>query len=292
MNGDELVIRGRRLGGAEITLIRGLMEAHPDWGRTRLSKELCLRWDWKQPSGQIKDIACRAMLVKLEQRGLITLPPRRRFEQLPAGRNRPPPPYDGATSLIACPLAELMPLRLLPAFGDLNPLFRSLVFHYHYLGLRSIVGENMRYLVMSRDHRPLACLLFGSAAWRVKARDLWIGWSDAARRQNLQQVTNNTRFLILPWVRVPHLASHLLALVCRRISRDWQERYGHPIHLLETFVERDRFTGTCYRAAGWIHVGATTGRSRNDRYKTLSVPIKDVWLRPLGRRGCEMLRRA
>jgi hypothetical protein len=162
------------------------------------------------------------------------------------------------------------------------PLFKFLLQRYHYLGHKVCVGENLKYLFRDRQGRILACMLFGSAAWKAKARDVFIGWDSVQRQRNLFLLTNNTRFLILPWVRVPHLASHLLALTRDRLSTDWMNKYGHPIHLLETFVERERFRGTCYRAAGWIHVGATTGRSRNDVHNTLRVPVKDIYLYPLG----------
>jgi hypothetical protein len=160
-------------------------------------------------------------------------------------------------------------------------LFRSLLQAHHYLGLRNSVGENLKYLARDRHGRPVACLLFGAAAWQAKARDEWIGWTSAQRQHALSRLANNTRFLVLPWVRVPHLASHLLGQVAQRLAADWRGKYGHGIELLETFVERQRFRGTCYRAAGWVHVGATTGRSRNDREQTLSVPVKDIYLRPL-----------
>ena len=162
-------------------------------------------------------------------------------------------------------------------------MFRFLLHRYHYLGLRNGVGENLKYLVRDPRGRPLACVLFGSAAWKAQARDRFIGWEASTRQQRLGGLTNNARFLVLPWVRVPHLASHLLAQVARRVSADWIAKYGHPIYLLETFVDRDRFRGTCYRAAGWRHVGATTGRSRNDVDNTLQVSIKDIYLRPLSR---------
>jgi len=153
--------------------------------------------------------------------------------------------------------------------------------NHHYLGFSRTVGENLKYLISDRTGRHLACLLFGSAAWKTLPRDSFIGWSDAVRQKNVNLLTNNTRFLIMPWVHVPHLASHILGLVMRRLCDDWRAKYAHPIHLVETFVEHDRFRGTCYRAANWIFVGQTKGRSRQDRYSTLKVPIKDIFLYPL-----------
>jgi hypothetical protein len=170
-----------------------------------------------------------------------------------------------------------------------SKLFKYLLSRYHYLGWSGIVGENMKYLVFDRKHDSLACLLFGSAAWKSAPRDNFIGWDAATREANLQLLTNNMRFLILPLVRVLHLASHILGQVAGRISSDWMARYKHPIYLLETFVERERFRGVCYQAANWIYVGQTKGRSRNDRYATLKVPIKDIYLYPLTKRFRETL---
>jgi len=147
----------------------------------------------------------------------------------------------------------------------------------------------MKYMVFDKNGTPLACLLFGSAAWKCAPRDSYIGWNQRARETNINLVTNNTRFLILPWVKVPHLASHILGRVIRRISSDWVAKYGHPVYLLETFVEKERFSGICYRAANWVLVGQTTGRSRNDRYSTLKVPVKEIYLYPLTTRFREVL---
>ena len=160
-------------------------------------------------------------------------------------------------------------------------MFNGLLAHEHYLGHRNTVGENLRYLVRDRHGRPVACALFGSAAWKCADRDAFLGWDRATRERNLQRLTNNTRFLIPGWVQVPHLASHVLGLIARRIRADWQAKYGHPIHALETFVDRSRFKGTCYRAANWLRLGETRGRTRNDRAHRIRAAIKDVYLYPL-----------
>jgi hypothetical protein len=167
-----------------------------------------------------------------------------------------------------------------PGSEDLR-LFNCLLSRYHYLGHRNTVGENIRYLVRDCTGRPVGCALFGSAAWKCAARDAWIGWDHGRREANLGFLTNNTRFLVLPWVTVPHLASHLLATLARRVRADWQAKYGHPVHALETFVESDRFKGTCYRAANWLRLGSTQGRTRNDRNHCLRATVKDVYLYPL-----------
>jgi hypothetical protein len=227
-------------------------------------------------------MACRSLLLKLEARGQIRLPPRR-TASVNALRNRQVPQLDEAPRGLEGSLASLQPVRVQPvAQGSAEArLFQALLQRYHYLGHRNCVGENLKYLAQDRQGRPLACLLFGSAAWKAAARDQWIGWSEAQRRRNLSLVTNNTRFLIPGWVRVPHLASHLLGLVARRLSADWQQKYGHPIYLLESFVETPRFAGTCYRAAGWLPVGLTTGRTRNDDGLKPRVPRKALYLKAL-----------
>ena len=187
-------------------------------------------------------------------------------------------------------LKAVMPLRveIADARGRIGE-FKTLVGQFHYLGYGRSVGECMRYLVRSRDGTPLACLMFGSSAWRCAPRDKFIGWSDEERRSKLYLTTNNTRFLILPNARIPHLASHVLSLISRRISQDWQTKYGHPLHILETFVERDRFRGVCYRAANWLRVGETAGRGRDDIDRTASLPIKDVYLYPLRKKYRQLL---
>ena len=285
---ETATIQGREITQDDIELVRRLIEANPCRNRTRLSQELCLLWNWRAANGQVKDMACRTLLLKLEQRGHITLP-RRRSPGRGCGKvSIPYVPHN--TASIACSLSALKPVHVqLVENTSLLDLFQSLLYRYHYLGFSSTVGENMKYMVFDREHNPLACLLFGSAAWNCTPRDDFIGWNAETRKANLQFLTNNMRFLILPWVRAPHLASHILGQVARRISSDWMVRYNHPIYLLETFVELERFRGACYQAANWIYVGQTKGRSRNDRYATLKVPIKDIYLYPLTKRFRETL---
>lgn len=276
------LIQGRIIGPADLALIRAWLAAHPSGHRTRLSRELCALWDWRNPAGRLKDMAARSLLLQLEARGQIRLPPRR-TASVNGARNRALAPVPHEQSPIQGELAAVRPVQL-QALGEPGPdlaLCKFLLQRYHDLGLRNGVGENMKYLARDRAGRPLACLLFGSAAWHLRPRDAWIGWNDAQRRRHLSLLTNNTRFLILPWVRVPHLASHLLHLVTARLSHDWQLKYGHPIHLLETFVERDRFAGACYAAAGWFHAGATTGRTRNHPQHHATAPVKKIYLQPL-----------
>ena len=267
----------------EVDLIQRLLAEHPDWGQTRLSQELCALWDWRNGAGRIKDMAARTLLLKLEQRKLIVLPPRRRTPSN-AARNRSLRLIDHDQTPIAGSLRTLMPLSINRVGKDAANLaiFKSLIAQHHYLGLRNTVGENIKYLIRDRRSRLVGALLFGSAAWQTQPRDAFIGWSLSARRARLSHITNNTRFLIPGWVRVPHLASYILSRVSRRLDTDWQLKYGHRIHLLETFVDQ-RFRGTCYRAANWICVGQTQGRTRNGPRGAPAAPIKDVYVYPLSK---------
>jgi hypothetical protein len=276
------------MGPTELAQVRQLLAAHPDWSRRHLSQQLARLWEWRNGLGHLKDMAARTLLLKLEQRGWIGLPPRR---QAPSNRMRhkqvPVLPAVAPPSPVREPLAALRPLIITevstPAGASQRPLFEALLHRHHYLSYRSTVGENLQYLVCDPQRRPLACLLFGAAAWHCADRDRYIGWDRRSRRQNLHLLTNNTRFLILPWVQVPGLASHVLSRISRRLSRDWRHKYGHPIYLLETFVERDRFRATAYRAANWVRVGQTQGRTRQDRPDGTrqEAPVKDIYVYPL-----------
>jgi hypothetical protein len=231
--------------------------------------------------GRLKDMACRTLLLKLERRGNISLPVRRRA---PVNHRRTvsfqPVLHD--TTPIQGPLANLRPIQLIVADKAATaPLWQTLLSAYHYLGFKTRVGHSLRYLALDRQDRPVGCSLFGAAAWTCAPRDRFIGWTSAQRQAHLPNVLNNMRFLIPPWVRVPHLAGHLLALAVRQLPADWQRKYGFPIYLLETFVDKSRFSGTCYRAANWLPVGETTGRSRQDRDRLLRVPVKAVYVYPL-----------
>ena len=278
----DLMVQGRCVSSEELMQIRTLLLEQSTWHRTRLSRELCALWDWRNEAGRLKDMACRTLLLKLQARGLLQLPARQRAS-VNGSRNRNPTIVAHDTSPLEVPLPELRPLSVEPISSGSSQarLFQFLLHRYHYLSHHNCVGENLKYLVYDRHGRPLACLLFGSAAWKCSPRDRFIGWNDGLRQKGLRFLTNNTRFLILPWVRVAHLASHMLSLITHRLSRDWQQKYAHPIHLVETFVESQRFAGTCYQAAGWIQVGPTTGRGRNSPSQIPQGPIKEVLLKPL-----------
>ena len=275
-----LVIQGRAIRPEDVALIGDWLESHPDSNRTRLSRYLCQAWNWRNSAGRLKDMACRSLLLKLEARGQIQLPPRR-TASVNALRNRQAPSVEHDQQVIEGPLRSLRPVWIQPVAEGTSQarLFQFLLQRYHYLGHRNCVGENLKYLAQDRHGRTLGCLLFGSAAWKAAVRDRWIGWSSKQRARQLGLVTNNARFLLLPWVRVPHLASHLLGRVAARLSADWQQKYGHPIYLLESFVEQPRFAGTCYRAAGWVQVGLTTGRTRNDDGRKPRAARKALYLK-------------
>ena len=285
-----LVMQGRQWSGADLELIRGLLDEHPEWCRSRLSVELCERWAWRNAQGRLKDMAARTLLLKLERAGHLRLPARR--GPSPNGRrNRLVPVMAQVPDPIRGVLRELRPLSVsvvAPGSQDLR-LFNGLLAHEHYLGHRNTVGENLRYLVRDRQGRPVACVLFGSAAWKCAVRDTFIGWDRATRERNLPYLANNTRFLIPGWVQVPHLASHVLGLIAQRIRADWQAKYGHPVHALETFVD-PRFRGTGYRAANWLRLGQTRWRTRNDRAHCIRTSVKGVYLYPLVKDFREALR--
>jgi hypothetical protein len=284
-----IVIQGKKIAPEDIELIKKLIEDNPAWGRTRLSKELCILWSWKNSGGRLKDMACRSLLLRLDKQKLLTLPaPKKKANN--DKRNSSVHPVLHSSLPISAGLKDLLPVEIRPVEAGCElDLFKCFLSLYHYLGFSGTVGENLKYMAYDRDERPLACLLFGSSAWACSPRDCFIGWDSKKRQKNLSLTTGNTRFLVLPWVSVKYLASHILSKVCRRIKDDWEAKYGHPVYLLETFVERDRFAGTCYKASNWAHVGETTGRSRNDIYNTMKVPVKDIYLYPLAKRFREVL---
>ena len=277
-----LKMQGRFVTEAEINEVRMLLQKHPLWNRSRLSRELCGRWKWRRPDGQIKDMACRELLRKLESRTLIKLPPRQR-----PGPGRLPAiePIVVDQRPISCRLSDIKPVKIVNASNcaDYEKVFNYLVKQYHYLSYGRPVGQNMKYMILGRNERFLGCLLFGAAAWKTEARDRWIGWPTDVRERNLGLICNNTRFLILDWVKVPHLASHAFGACLRRLPRDWRHRYGTDIAMVETFVDTMRYAGTCYKAANWFKIGQTKGRSRQDRDRKLKVSVKDVFVYPLRR---------
>ncbi len=275
-----LTIRKRAIDADEVRFIQNVIDDNWRKSRTEISKILCRKWNWRQPNGHLKDMACREILITLYRKGLIKYPPGKhdgknslRNRSIPVIQVDQTPLQDSLKNL---PSAELRPVRN----TDDEPLYNSLVQQHHYLGYRQIVGNHLKYVAFIGE-RPVACLGWGSAAWKVKSRDDFIGWAPRVRKDRLHFVVNNTRFLILPWVQVKCLASKLLAMNARRICRDWIDTYNYPLYLLETFVEQDRFRGTCYKAANWVRVGQTKGTAKKGHVHYRHGNIKDVFVYPL-----------
>lgn len=282
--------RGRNVSDEDILYIRELIAANPCASRRALSTKLCEAWQWRQANGSLRDMVCRGLLLMLDRAGRITLPPVGYVRHNPlAHRVRPAPALIDATP-IESRLRELQPLEFQPVRRSADePLFNSLMEQHHYLGYEQPVGEHLKYLIKTRG-QVIACLAWSSAPRHLGSRDRFIGWDAEARRRNIHLIAYNTRFLILPWVQqAPHLASHILGRMARQVSRDWPQVYAHPIHLLETFVDPERFAGTCYRAANWIVVGKTTGRGKQSNSDQPNRSLKLVLVLPLHRRFRELL---
>jgi len=287
---NAFTFRNRTFTPADVDIVRQMIAEHPEEGRCALSRRLCLAWNWTQQNGQPKDMICRGLLLVLERKGIIRLPPRKKIPfKNPFLHRNPPERMEIDQSPIEKPLRELFPISIHQVRrSPLEKLFNSLIQEHHYLGYTQPVGEHLKYLAFSGE-RVVACLAFCSAAWHLGPRDDFIGWAPALRNKNRHLLAYNTRFLIMPWVRVPHLASHLLAQCLRRLSSDWETLYHHPVHWVETFVDSERFKGTCYQAANWIFLGKTTGRGKFDQARKPNRSIKDVYGYPLVRQFRERL---
>jgi hypothetical protein len=281
--------RGREISAAEIVFIQQLIAEHPRASRRALSRQLCEAWGWKQANGVPRDMVCRGLLLMLHRAGQIVLPPVRYTPPNPLVRRARPAPALIDTTPLHGRLSQLgrLDLQQVRRTGD-EPLFNSLIEHHHYLGYEQPVGEHLKYLVWAQG-RPIACVAWSSAPRHLRSRDRFIGWSAEARRRNIRFLAYNTRFLILPWVQVEHLASHLLSRTARVLSGDWERIYGHPIYFLETFIDPARFRGTCYRAANWVVLGRTTGRGKNCPNKRPNRSIKEVLGYPLTARFRQLL---
>ena len=280
----ELVVRGRKITTKDIAIIKIFIKRYWDKGRKCISRELCRHWNWQQAQGRLKDRACREILLRLERVGYLKLPP-----GLHNGNNQKR--NKEIASLLPFPEAEeesvqgslkdFLPIEVkLAVDRKSHTLWNSLVRRHHYQGYRGIVGAHLKYFCYSQN-RVIACLGWGSAAWNTACRDKYIGWNKETKDKNLHHIVNNIRFLILPNVKIKYLASHLLSLGVKQLSRDWQNKYGYPIYLLETFVEKNRFKGTSYKAANWIQVGETKGYSKRGSSHFRHRNIKDVYVYPL-----------
>jgi hypothetical protein len=277
-----LRFRGREIRSAEVAFLRELIARHPGLSRRQLSLQVCQAWHWAQANGQWRDMVCRGLLLALHRAGYIELPAQRHCppnNAIAHRRVRTVPPYDPTP--IHGPLAALGPLEIrLVRRTPEEALFDYLLSRYHYLGYRRPVGEHLKYLVWTGT-RPLACAGWSSAPRQLNLRDQYVGAAKEAYRHNLHRIAYNTRYLVLPWVKVPSLASHVLARLARRIRSDWQACYAHPVDLLESFVDVERFRGTSYRAANWICVGRTVGRGTKAKTHERATSLKELWVYPL-----------
>ena len=281
---EQLRYRGRPINRDEVRFIRDLITRHPQASRWRLSKLLSEAWDWRHANGSLRDVYARGFMLFLHRGGHIELPARKKAPRKhPGGRRRPATDILLDRRAVRGGLSELgaLSFRQVRRRGE-ESLFDGLIESHHYLGYSRPVGEHLKYLIYAGE-RPVACMAWSSAPWHMGPRDRFIGWTPAVRRRNLHLLAYNTRFLILPWVQVRHLASHILGRMARRLSADWEAFYGHPIYYLETFVDRERFAGTCYRAANWRCLGQTTGRGIKDKAHKVTLSIKDVLGYPLRR---------
>jgi hypothetical protein len=279
-----LSFRGRPIGPADVAFLRELIAQNSDLSRRRLSVKVCEAWHWVQPNGQPRDMVCRSLLLALHRAGHLELPAKRHSPPNNAiAHRRVADVKPGDTTPIEGSLASLGPLEIaLVRRTQGEALFAHLLERHHYLGYSRPVGEHLKYLVSAAE-RPIACLGWSSAPRQLNLRDQFVGAPKEAYRHHLQFIAYNTRFLIVPWVKVPHLASHLLGRIARRISDDWQALYQHPIHLLESFVDTERFRGTCYRAANRIRVGRSAGRGTKSKTGPGTTSIKELWVYPLGK---------
>ena len=271
-----LSYRHRVITDDDLVFIRRLIAENPDLSRRGLSLKLCAAWNWVQANGAPRDMVCRGMMLMLHRQGLIELPALRQIGRSSRGAAKKPPASSIDVTPLSLSLAELgvLEIRQVRRTPD-EALFNALMHQHHYLGYTQPVGEQMKYMVFAGE-RPIACMAWSSAPRHLGSRDRFIGWSSQARLANVHLLAYNTRFLILPWVTVPHLASHLLGRIVKRLSADWQTVYAHPIHFVETFIDPQRFRGTCYRAANWTLLGHTTGRGKDAPTRAANRSVKQV----------------
>ena len=285
----EIKYQGKVATTDEVEFIKKLISDNPNDSRRRLSKKLCEAWNWVQPNGALRDMVCRGFMLRLESAGYIKLPPRRFTPNNPLATRKSPSKVDIDQTPISTTLSKVQPFEIRQVGRTpYEKLFNGLISQYHYLGYCHPVGEHLKYIVYT-EGRPIACFAFSSAPRHIGSRDRFIGWSPAIRKKNIHLIGYNSRFLILPWVRIQHLASHILGRMAKVVSADWQRVYNHPVYFLETFVDTEKFKGTCYRAANWIYLGKTTGRGKNDQTHRPNRSIKAVWGYPLSKNFRELL---
>lgn len=270
--------------------IRGIMAQQPHIQRTALSRQVCQQLGWRGAHGRLCEVSCRVMMLRLQAQGHITLPASR-IRKRRRRAHFPPTPATDPQPTLQRPVHALPTPQLHIVQGQKaeSRRWNEYMARYHYLGYTPLSGHQMRYNVYAGEHL-VALIGFGASAWKLAARERFIGWNTEQRRRNLPLIVNNTRFLILPWVQVKGLASKILGLAARRLPADWQQRYGYQPVLLETFVESPRHAGTCYKAANWQWVGRTTGRGKKSTSHAQTLPTKDIWLYPLRRDFARRLR--
>jgi Domain of unknown function (DUF4338) len=284
--------RGREISGADIVSLRQFIADHPEMSRRALSQGICDAWQWKQANGALREMVCRGLLLALARSGQIELPPVRHLVRNPLSERPRPEPVVPDNRPVRGRLGEWVPLTFAQVRRTpQEALCNSLLEQYHYLGYEQPVGEHLKYLVYARG-QIIACVAWCSAARHLASRDRFIGWNAETRQRNLRLLAYNTRFLILPWVEVPHLASHILGRMAKIVPSDWQRLYAHPVYWLETFVDPARFKGTCYRAANWLCLGSTTGRGHNARTKKATQPVKELFALPLSKHFRALLTKA
>ena len=279
----DIKYRGRIATTEDIAFINRLIAENPDDSRRALSVKLCKAWKWVQPNGALRDMVCRGFMLELHRAGYITLPEKKCRPNNPFVNRKKPDEIHIDQTPVSGALKTVLPLEFRQVRrGAYEELYNGLMEQYHYLGYGRSVGEHLKYIIYS-DARPVACMAWSSAPRHIGARDRFIGWDPDARRRNIHLMAYNTRFLILPWIKIPHLASHILGRMSRILSKDWEEMYSHSVYYLETFVDKERFKGTCYKAANWINLGDTTGRGKNDQTHKQNRSIKTVLGYPLTR---------
>ena len=280
----EVKYRGRIATESDVLQINKLISKNPEMNRTAISRKLCLDWNWVQANGKLRDMVCRSFLLRLESAGYIKLPERQQYPNNQLLNRKKPEKIGLDQTPVDKKLSAILPLELKQVRKTpLEKQYNSLIEHYHYLGYTHPVGEHLKYIVFSKD-RPIACFSFSSPTRHLKSRDNYIGWSPNDRKQNLHLIAYNNRYLILPWIRVKYLASHLLSLIAKQLPLDWKAQYNHPIYFLETFVDTEKFKGTSYLAANWEHVGLTTGRGGNDHTNKQNRSLKAVLVYPLSKK--------
>lgn len=287
----EIKYQGKVATNDDVEFIKRFIAKNPHDSRRSLSKKLCEAWNWVQPNGALRDMVCRGFLLQLHRAGYIKLPQRKFTPNNPFINRESPPKVEIDQTAICSTLSKIQPLEIRQVRrSSFEKLFNSLIAQHHYLGYCHPVGEHLKYIVFA-EGRPIACLSWSSAPRHIGCRDRFIGWSADIRKKNLHLIAYNIRFLILRWVRVPYLASHILGRIAKVLPVDWETVYNHRIYFLETFVDTERFKGTCYKAANWIYLGNTTGRGKNDQTHKANRSIKAVWGYPLSRDFREVLQR-